>query len=384
MMRTMAMAACVLMLLGSAPALADTPLAGVLNRRFMLVSEDGAYSMRLTGRVHFKAQFPTSGPADAASDQYFQLRRIRTGVEGMLAQYYEYKVEYDFGRNTATLTDGYLGLTHVDAANLRMGRFKAPFSVEELTSSNSIRFVERSMLNRFAPSRQVGVALHGRSGDFGYNAMIYDGAVKGEHVFAGRATLDVGKATVGVNALTEDNAGSASLIDFRTELGTRWYGYHTDLVSDGRRSQLGGDVSYWGTPLSLVAEFVMGDQDVVLEDASKSLSHTGWYVQAGYVLTGENATVGGVTPARDFDPAKGGAGAFELVARYAQVKTDDAAMDFARDGSIKDASALTAGVNWYMSRHTKLMLNYVHTSFESAIGGDKSEGGVLVRMQLNY
>lgn len=385
MLRKIVCFLCLLVISGQALAQeAAKPLAGAINRRFTLVSEDGEYSLRLTGRVHYKGQFPVSGPADESNDTYMQLRRIRTGVEGKLARHYEFKIEYDFGRGSAVLTDGYLGLTHFKTASLRMGRYKAPFSGEELTSSNSIRFVERSMINRFAPSRQIGTSLHGKSVNFGYMAGIFEGAVTGEWLFAGRASVSANKFTIGANALSENNEGSSSLIDFRSGQGTRWYRYHGDVVSNGSRMQVGADVGYWGTPLHFVGEVVMASQDVALEDESKSLSHTGFTVQAGYVLTGENATHSGVTPKRDFDPANGGMGAFELVARYSQITPDEEAMDFARSGSVKGASELTMGLNWYMSRHTKLMLNFVQTSFDGEIGGDASESGILMRMQLNY
>jgi phosphate-selective porin OprO and OprP len=378
--------ACALLMCGQGILQSATaePLAGVMNRRFMLVSEDGDYTMRLTGRVHYKGQFAMDGPASDANDSYMQLRRIRTGVEGRLAKHYQYKIEYDFGRNSAVLTDGFLGLTHFDGANIRMGRFKVPFGAEELVSSNSIRFVERSMINRFAPSRRIGMDLRGKSGNFGYQAGMFDGTMAGEWVFAGRFTLGIEKFTIGANALTENNEGASSLIDFRSGHGTRWWGYHGDLVSDGSRMQLGFDLGFWGTPFHFFGEYNLGEQDVALEGESKALTHTGFTVQAGFVLTGENATVGGVTPRRDFDPATGGSGAFELMARYSQITTDDDAMDFARSGSVKSASEITAGLNWYMSRHTKLMLNYVYTSFDSPVSGSDSESGVLLRMQLNY
>lgn len=398
MVRRMGVVLCVGVLLmctqDLARATTDKPLAGVMSRRFMLVSEDGAYSMRLTGRVHFKGQFPMSGPASEADASYLELRRVRTGVEGRLAGYYDYKIEYDFGRGGSVLTDGFLGLTHFDAANIRMGRYKVPFSAEELTSSNSIRFVERSMINRFAPSRMIGISVLGKSGNFSYMAGAFDGAVDGKFLLAGRLTLGVDKFTVGANVLGEDNEGSSALPDLRSGQGTRWYRYHADAVSDGSRTQFGGDLSYWGTPFSFVAELLMGKQDVAMEltqgdppaveKRAESLGHMGFMVQAGYVLTGENAAMSGVTPARDFDPATGGMGAFELVARYSQITPDDDAMAFARSGSVETASEITAGVNWYMSRHARLMLNYVQTSFDSEIDGDKSESGVLLRMQLNY
>ncbi len=435
MLRRMGMVLCagVLLMLAQdlARAATDKPLAGVMNRRFMLVSEDGDYTMRLTGRVHFKGQFAMGGPADERNDTYLRLRRTRTGVEGKLAKYYQYKIEYDFGSGSGALTDGFLGLTHFDAANIRMGRYKVPFGAEELISSNSIRFVERSMINRFAPSRRTGIDLRGKAGDLGYAVSMFDGTTAGEFIYAGRFTMGIDKFTIGANALTEKNEGLAGkdLVTFRSGQGTTWFSYepstHTQMTridtlstrttvrertakSDGSRTYLGADIGFWGKPFSFMAEFNTGSQDVELNTVVKvsetgepdqttrgrrsaTLNHTGFTVQAGYVLTGENASQGGVTPARDFDPETGGTGAFELMARYSQVAVDKDALakdehelTFASHASIESASEITVGMNWYMSRHAKLMLNYVQTSFDSEVGGEKSESGVLLRMQLNY
>ncbi|MEI2420610.1 porin, partial [Arthrospira platensis SPKY2] len=97
------------------------------------------------------------------------------------------------------------------------------------------------------------------------------------------------------------------------------------------------------------------------------MTHSGWYVQTSYVLTGENATSSGVTPAKDFVPGTGGMGAFEVALRYASLSTDSDAHHFATSSSVESASAITAGLNWYMSRHAKFMLNYIHTTFDEKI-----------------
>jgi phosphate-selective porin OprO/OprP len=44
---------------------------------------------------------------------------------------------------------------------LRLGKFKMPFSLEELTSSNYIDFQERSFANALAPAKLTGAMLHG-------------------------------------------------------------------------------------------------------------------------------------------------------------------------------------------------------------------------------
>ena len=46
---------------------------------------------------------------------------------------------------------------------VRAGQFREPFSLEELTSSNHIAFMERSPMNALVPSRNLGVMVHDHS-----------------------------------------------------------------------------------------------------------------------------------------------------------------------------------------------------------------------------
>ena len=69
-------------------------------------------------------------------------------------------LQLDFAGGGTALKDAYIGLTDFPLGKLRMGQFKEPFSLEELTSSNYMTFVERAVPNAFAPSRSVGFMLH--------------------------------------------------------------------------------------------------------------------------------------------------------------------------------------------------------------------------------
>jgi len=361
-------------------------LAGFDKGKFFLASEDDDFRLTFGGRIHFHGIFPTSGPSKNTDDLI--IRRIRTVLQGRLARHYEFKIEYDFGRGKQALTDGYLNLAHIEEAQVRMGKFKVPFSVEELTSSNSIRFVERSIVSRaFAPSRKIGVAIHGKAGAFGYQAGVFDGSETGNFIYAGRATFDAGSGvTLGANAFHEHNRG-ADLNDtsYSTELATKFFRYAAGTVSDGSRTSYGFDISYWGTPLGLVAEYIASRQDASLGSDNRKLTNDGWLLQGSYVLTGENATAGGVTPKKNFDPANGGWGALELAARYAVLDADSSAFPtFATPASTDKATVQTAGLNWYLNRNFRVMLNYVYSEFDERVNGDKSEAGVLFRVQLAF
>jgi len=360
--------------------------AGYDKGKFFLESADGDYRITFGGRIHFHGVFPLDGPSKNTDD--LVIRRIRTVVEGHLARFYEFKIEYDFGRERQALTDGFLNLAHLKEAQFRMGKFKVPFSVEELTSSNSIRFVERSLVSRsFAPSRLIGASVHGKVGSFGYETGVFDGSETGRFLYAGRVSFaPVQGISLGANAYHEHNDGrDLNAINYSTERGTELFRYAAGTASDGHRTTCGVDVSYWGTPLGLVGEYIVSRQNARRGGDTTSLTHDGLMVQASYVLTGENATARGLTPKKTFEPANGGWGALELAARYAVVNFDsDAFPTFATGTSVDGVATLTLGLNWYLNRNMRIMFNYVQSDFDDRIDGHKREEGILARVQLAF
>ena len=57
-----------------------------------------------------------------------------------------------------------------DAVQVRAGKFKIPFGLEQLTGISNLDFVYRSLSASYlAPARDIGVAVHGRFFDRGLN-----------------------------------------------------------------------------------------------------------------------------------------------------------------------------------------------------------------------
>ena len=97
------------------------------------------------------------GNVDEPLDRIF-FRRSRIYIRGALHKYIRFKAEYDFAGGSVSWTDVYLRFVKVPAlGNIYVGKFKAPFGLEELTSSRFITFQERSLTDAFVPGRQVGV-----------------------------------------------------------------------------------------------------------------------------------------------------------------------------------------------------------------------------------
>ena len=95
-----------------------------------------------------------------------EFRRVRLFTSGTLHGNIDFKLQFDFAGGDADLKDAYIGLsTKCPLIGIpfyvKAGHFKEPFSLEELTSSKYITFMERSLPNTFSPSRNTGLQLSG-------------------------------------------------------------------------------------------------------------------------------------------------------------------------------------------------------------------------------
>ncbi|MFM2008401.1 MAG: hypothetical protein RIR02_351, partial [Pseudomonadota bacterium] len=152
----------------------------VMKNGLGIQSADGAHSIALTGRVHFDARQYSQG----IYQDRMEVRRARLGVKGQIAKDFKYEIIGDFGvsgsssisANSATTDSGMSNqLTGTDVAyfeyvgykpvQVRVGRFKMPFSLEQLTSSNNIDTIERSLMGQvegeFVPAKETGAMLYG-------------------------------------------------------------------------------------------------------------------------------------------------------------------------------------------------------------------------------
>ena len=377
------------------------PVAG-WDGKFFIESPKGDFRMNFSAYTQFDGRFPSNGPS--RSSDAFLFRRIRPSIDGRIAENYEYKLQMDFAGNKATVYDAFLNLHYVDEAQVKIGNFKTPFSLEQLVSSTSLRLIERSPLNALVPKYRLGVMVwgnpalsEGNSGVLDYSLGLFNGRQPGSFMPAGRLALDLSKAqnlgllhcfTVGVNAALDHDAGATVAGDtIKTDLQTTFFDYAAGTVSSGDHTLAGADLGFWRGPFGFMAEYVTSRQELANGAASDTVTNDAWYAQASYVLTGEQATIKGVKPKNDFNPGKGTWGALEIAGRYAVLKVDDTAFSsgFAKAGSARSADITTVGVNWYLNKHIELMLDYVHSEFGAPLGsGADSEDGAISRLQLSF
>jgi phosphate-selective porin OprO/OprP len=129
-----------------------------------LATLDGDFKLKIGGRLQtdwlFSSEDDTIKLDVGEQEDGVEVRRARLYFSGLIYDNVEYKLQLDFEGGDADFKDAYLGLTDFPLGKLRMGHFKEPFSLDELTSSKYITFLERALPNVFAPGRNMGFMLH--------------------------------------------------------------------------------------------------------------------------------------------------------------------------------------------------------------------------------
>ena len=157
---------------------------------FFLQSPDRSCQLRITGQLQadyrgFLDPVNTSSSNLAAagstgSPDSFLIRRARLGIEATMANYYEFRLLPDFAGTTVSksITDAYMNVHYWDALQFEMGKFKQPFSYEDLIQDRYVPTMERSMMDQLCPQRDEGFMIHGENlfcGRFDYAVALSNG-----------------------------------------------------------------------------------------------------------------------------------------------------------------------------------------------------------------
>src|SRR5438477_11702031 len=89
----------------------------------------------------------------------FRLRRARINLTGDFAENFDFKIEGDFEQNDGTSgnrtdfsgTDIWLNWHQFPGAQIKVGQYKAPFGLEQLTPDTSLYTIERTLPTARSP-----------------------------------------------------------------------------------------------------------------------------------------------------------------------------------------------------------------------------------------
>jgi phosphate-selective porin OprO/OprP len=360
-------------------------------------SADGAFKFKFGGRIMVDMAWFDVDPAlddeEDPLDEAVEFRRARLYFSGTIYDAVEFKAQYDFAGGEVTMKDVWLGIKHVGPGTVRVGHFKEPFSLEEITSSKYITLMERSLANTFTPGRNVGIGYLGDALDerITYGVGIFRetddfGEFSGgsDYNLTARVTgvplyEDKGEKLVHVGAAYSHKKLPGDEVRYRARpeahLSTRFLDTHDFEATEANLVGLEAAVVFG--PVSVQGEYIMS---AVQSDEAGDPDFAGYYVEASYFLTGEHrnyklleGAFDRVKPHRNL-MADGGFGAVQLTARYSSVDLTDGAIE---GGEMDD---ITLGVNWYLNPNTRIMLNYINADVDGVGEADI----VQMRFQIDF
>ena len=405
-------AATVLVALSAATAGAQTPPANPVTAGwqdgFFIQSANGDFRLNFTLVAQADGRFVVSDDTDAVIDT-FTVRKMRPGLNGRIARYFDFTVVPDFGNGVSVLQDAYLDLRFSNAFRVRVGKSKSPIGYEILVGDPFLLFPERSLASGLVPNRDVGVQALGdlAGGRLTYAAGLYNGIPDGTSSvldldsgdskdLEGRVLVQPFRRAQNpgpLNGLGFALGGSHGaqrggvLPLFRTSVGQRYFSYVTPAAPGGDRTRFTPAAFYYRNALGMFAEYMQSTQDVLNAGTTTEVANHGWQVTGSYVLTGEAGAERGVRPKANFDPAAHSYGALQLVARYSHVTIDDSAFaaGLAAAGSSREADSFIVGLNWYPAYFIKYYATFEHTMFEGGLVPDRDpEDAIVFRAQVAF
>jgi phosphate-selective porin OprO and OprP len=399
-------------------------------------SEDGAYTMSITGRLHFDMgdyvnySKKSSGTKPNDLNSGVKARRARLGVDGKIANDWGYAFIMDWGGSSAdngsTIENAFVTYNGFAPLHFILGYQDTPYSLDEATSSNDIMFLERASSQAVA----TGIAANDNRSALGAwwnNDRAWVGVfgtgptsgscckgIPGQLGMTGRATYQVVQTKdatlhLGVDgeALFKPSVTTSSTNTFRNLslsdapelridntaiLSTGNLGSTTDPVSGA--NVIGGEVAGNLGPLYGQGEYF---HITVNRQGLSDASFDGGYVEASYALTGEtkkynpgSGAYHSISPMHPLSFKTGGWGAWEVAARYSVMDLNDHLGDASNEVAGGKQTVYTFGINWYPNSNMRFMLDYIHgivdkqTSATNATNIGATVDAIALRTQYNF
>lgn len=388
----------------------EAPAIKINEKGVGIQSAQGDYEFKFRGLLQADGRWFIDDRAPRTHDG-FLLRRVEPTFELTLGKALFFRIQPNFAPDNATVSDVYGELRLSPVFYVRAGKFKAPVVLENLQASAATVFNERGLPNELGPNRDYGVQFGGAvlSNTLSYAIGVFNGAPDGRDAtqqpetdnrkeVAARLFAEPFKNSpgffqglgFGVGASHGEKQGSAAAnaVKYRTPGQNTFFSYLTTVGYDGDETRVSPQAYYDRNGLGLLTEYIVAKQKVAVGSNHEKLDNKAWQVVGNYLLTSEDASYAGLTkPKRPI--TQGGAGAWELVARYGELDVDNDAFPLYADPTKSASKARTwaTGVNWYPLGNLKIALTYSQTGFDggAASGADREDEKLLFsRFQIAF
>jgi len=357
------------LLLLQAPALAPTDFSQ------LLPGDPGEKTLHVGGRLMEDFGFYSGGElTEAALGTTFnddaEVRRARIRVFGDFTKNISYKLEYDWAGGVASIKDGTIKFKVTDVDEVVVGHQFEPFGMDMFTSTRYSTFIERATLSdALAPGRNMGLTVWRNNDTWTFGGGVFrDADDQGKTSdegwsVSGRAVYrpvyeDKGRKLLhfGVAASLRRPDGSQKF-DTSPEANSLPNFVSTGVLTADQVTLVNLEAAFQEGPFHGMFEYSMAD--VTDNSGGEEPSLTGYSLQTGWFLTGENR---GYTTGRAgwkrvkprtlalYDGDEGN-GAWEVALRYSNLDLTEAS------AVSSELSIVTAGLNWYLNNYSRVMLD---------------------------
>ena len=377
-------------------------------------------SVNVTGFFHLDSAYYDQDTASRLTlgdiDDGLGFRRARLAAAGSVTDDVSYILEFDFAQSQARFVDVWMQLEKTQFGNVRIGRFRQPFGMSELTSVRDLPFLERPLTFAQSPFRQTGIMIFdtfweeaGTWAMSGYRFLSDNFgnvfADSGGYGMASRITKvwePFGDGRIfhaGFDYSYNDPGGGLLQIVSTNEL---FVGQNPNLgpaglsvlpivavppfvnsgpIATNSAQFFNIELAAANGPIAVQSEVRLVRVDPI---TGASFDLPGAYAQVRYVLTGEHIPYNGsggvfgrVVPQNNFGRC-GGTGAWELLARISHIDLNDMAVTGRR------LTNWTVGCNWYWNKYTKMQFNWIRSRLNDVAIGDSETDAVAFRVQLDF
>ena len=359
---------------------------------------------------------------------------MRLYFSGRMTKPIEYQLSFQRTVNNFDVLNAYLNFHYDDRFQFRMGRFKAPYTFEWYKASIwEMLAPERSLFAlNFGPNRMIGLMgwgflfkerLEYAVGLFGgarnsyqpfsdsndvmalidYKPFFQSGRMELKN-FAVGGSLDDGRENNPLVPAVLRTSTNATGDPITSNSGANlvsvpFLAFNSNVKERGLRELWELHVTYFYKGLALLGAWDSGRNDFSLTSPGArpvNVPVGGYFVQAGYLLTGETRErLSLVNPLRPFDLRHGrnGLGAFEVQARFSELDVGRSVFT----GGLADpnlwtnrAEMIDVGLNWYLNKFTKLYFDWERAFFAQPVyyrpgpGLQKVSDLYWLRLQLYF
>ncbi|HVX39202.1 MAG TPA: porin [Gemmatimonadaceae bacterium] len=377
----------------------EVPLPGSYTEGYLVFTNpDSSFKYWLDGRLQVDGALYSGSKNSLANGT--EVRRARLGGKATLFKDWHGEIDVDFAKNAVEMKDiwiGYLGFTN---SMVKFGNYKEPFSLETLTSSKYITFLERSYIDNFSPDRNIGLGYarwgswwQTAFGAFTQPAGSTDASGRDEgYGLTGRVTFapinSPGRLVHFGGAISRrtpngDPAPDTNTMRFRARPETNVS--QARFLTTGKirlvdyATYLNGEFATVYGPASLQAEYTQ--VDVHRLTGLPTPRFNGGYAFVSFFLTGETRPY--LVQEGEFDRVfpKRAIGAFEVAARVSKMDLNDLRTGVNILGG--NATNYTVGLNWHINANFKWMLDYTRVTNDKNAKPDMGVAPLLTGDKFN-